>query len=514
MKLDAINILYILTLSGLILAGATLRLYNLDAESGWHDYDEGVHLSAALLLSRGYTPYVDFFFAHPPLSLHILTYTVGDGGSEAYARSRSVSAVLGSLTLIVLAAAAHLSVGKITALAGTAFLALDGFVSYNSRMVMLEPYTDFFLSLSVICYVLLKRCRNSRQEILSSTGSGVALGLSVSSKMTGLFGAAAIILHALVFKRTRASLFIIASAALTYLLISAKYIFADPDAYLKQTVLFHIVRPQDGIPQSERLHWLLTSILDLGVMWAGFPALAAALLMAPHLSRSKVISHESYIWIMWSLSYLIAFSMTKTFFGHYVQHIITPLSFVPGMALEFGSKFRLPPWRGSIVHVFSTRILPVWIIFMALTQAGIISAVNPPATRDDTPVMVSMRLIDLGAASFSIIAFEPIYTFLSKTTPSNRVIDSYGYMMYEGMGLGRFGFLEALMKYFSGELYSSWPIYEERIQEKMVRDILVSDYVIIDWRARWQLTRPSLYTVYQHMTCLNRVRDIEICGVS
>ncbi|MEM4152268.1 MAG: hypothetical protein QW663_06165, partial [Nitrososphaerota archaeon] len=99
-------------MSGLILAGATLRLYNLDAESGWHDYDEGVHLSAALLLSRGYTPYVDFFFAHPPLSLHILTYTVGDGGSEAYTRSRSVSAVLGSLTLIVLAAAAHLSVGK------------------------------------------------------------------------------------------------------------------------------------------------------------------------------------------------------------------------------------------------------------------------------------------------------------------------------------------------------------------------------------------------------------------
>lgn len=513
-RLNANHTLYVIALAGVVLAGTIVRLSNLDAESGWHDYDEGVHLSASLLLSKGYTPYVDFFFAHPPLSLHILGFVVGDGGRQAYAHARAVSAVLGSMTLMVLAATAYLSVGKLAALTGTAFLALDGFSSYNSRMVMLEPYADFFLSVSVLCYILLRRCQGSVQEVLASAGSGLAMGLSLSAKMTGLFGAAAILLHAMLSKRIRVTTLILSSAALTYLLISSKYLLADADTYLKQTILFHIVRPPDGMAQAERLHWILTSILDLGVTWAGFPALFSALFMAPFLVRSKLVSNDSYLWIMWSLSYIIAFSVTKTFFGHYVQHIITPLSYVIGVAIEFGSKLRISPWKVSTTHIFLTKIIPIWIVSMALLQAGIISVANPPATRDDTPVRVSEKLIELEATHSSVIAFEPIYTFLSKKYPSNMVIDSYGYMMYEGMDLRGYSFFEVLQKYFSGELYNSWPIYEQKVQEKVVRDILDSHYVIIDWRARWQLTSSSLSTVYQHITCIAKIRSIEICSIS
>jgi 4-amino-4-deoxy-L-arabinose transferase-like glycosyltransferase len=511
-KLNANHTLYIIALAGVVLAGTIIRFSNLSAESGWHDYDEGVHLSASLLLSKGYTPYIDFFFAHPPLSLYVLEFVVGDGGPQAYAHARAISAALGSATLVVLAAAAFISVGKLAALIGTAFLAFDGFASYNSRMVMLEPYVDFFLSVSVLCYVLLRKCRTHFQETLVSTSSGIALGLSLSSKMSALFGAAAILLHAIVSRRIRVTALILSSAIITYLLISSKFLLADPDTYLKETVLFHIVRPPDGIDQ--RLRWILTSILDLGVTWAGFPALFSALLMAPSLIRSKLVSSDSYLWIMWSLSYIIAFSLTKTFFGHYIQHIITPLSYVIGVAIDFGSKVRILPWKVSTTHVFLTKIIPIWILSMALLQAGIISVANPPASKDDTPVRVSEKLIELGAAQSSVIAFEPIYTFLAGKYPSNMVIDSYGYMMYEGMGLGSYGFFEALLKYFSGGLYSSWPIHEQKVQEKVVRDILGSHYIIIDWRARWQLTSASLSTVYQHTTCIARIRNIEICRIS
>lgn len=512
--LNANRTLYIIALAGVVLAGTIVRCSNLDAESGWHDYDEGVHLSASLLLSKGYTPYVDFFFAHPPLSLHVLKLVVGDGGPQAYAHARAISAALGSATLTILAAAAYMSVGRLAALVGTVFLALDGFASYNSRMVMLEPYVDFFLSVSVLCYVLLRRCRSPVQEALVSAMSGLALGLSLSSKMSALFGAAAILLHAVVSRRIRVSVLIFSSAIITYLLISSKYLLVDPDSYLKQTVLFHIVRPPDGIAQPDRLHWILTSILDLGVTWAGFPALFLTLLVATSLVRSKLVSNDSYLWIMWSLSYIIAFSATKTFFGHYIQHIVTPLSYTIGAAIEFGSRLRISPWKTSIIHVFLTKIIPIWILSMALLQAGIISMANPPATRDDTPVMVSKRLNELGTSHSSVIAFEPIYTFLSRKYPSNMVIDSYGYMMYEGMNLRSYSFFEALLKYFSGGLYSSWPIHEPKIQDKVVRDILGSDYVIIDWRARWQLTGTSLSTVYQHTACIAKIRNIEICSVS
>ncbi len=513
-KLDPNKTLYIIALSGIVLAGTIVRLSNLDAESGWHDYDEGVHLSASLLLSKGYTPYVDFFFAHPPLSLYVLKSVVGDGGPQAYAHARTISAVLGSATLIVLAAAAYISVGKLAALIGTAFLALDGFASYNSRMVMLEPYVDFFLSASVLCYVLLRRCRSPVQEASLSAMSGLTLGLAVSSKMTGLFGVVAILLHAVLSRRTRVTGLILASAITTFLLISSKYLLANPETYLKQTILFHIVRPPDGIAQTERLRWILTSILDLGVAWAGFPALLSVLFVAPFLVRSKLVSNDSYLWVMWSLSYIIAFSATKTFFGHYIQHIITPLSYVIGMAVEFGSRLRVLPWKASTIHIFLTKIFPIWILSMFLLQAGVVSVANPPATRDDTPVRVSEKLMELGAAHSSVIAFEPIYTFLSRNYPSNMVIDSYGYMMYEGMGLGSYSFFEALLKYFSGKLYSSWPIHEQKVQEKVVRDILDSHYVIIDWRARWQLTSSYLSTIYQHTSCIAKIRNIEICSIS
>ncbi|MCS7145462.1 MAG: phospholipid carrier-dependent glycosyltransferase [Nitrososphaerota archaeon] len=513
-KIDADIALYLLTLAGLILAGSLIRLSNLDSGSAWHDYDEGVHLSASLLLTKGYTPYVDFFFAHPPLSLHMLGLVVGEGGGQAYTHARMISATLSSLTLVALAAAAYLSLGKAAALAGTAFLAFDGFAAYNSRMVMLEPYVDFFLSVSLLCYVLLVRCRSTSQEFFTSALSGLALGLALSSKISSLFGIAAMLLHSIIFRRIRVTLIIAAAAVSTYLLVSARYLLADADLYLRQTVLFHVVRPPDGVPHSERLRWVLTSFLDLGVVWAGAPALIIAILLTPRLVRSKTVPREAYIWIMWSLAYLLAFSTTKTFFGHYIQHLITPLSYVAAMPLEYALKLKTPPWKASAAYLFPTKILPVWLVSMLILQTGIISVVYPPSARDDTPMEVSRRLTELGATGSSIIAFEPIYTFLSGTYPSNTVIDSYGYMMFEGMNLGRNKLFEALLKYLSGDLYDSWPIYNEKVQEKITGDILTSRFIIIDWRARWQLTDENLYKIYQHSNCLTRVRDIEICMIS
>lgn len=513
-KIDADLILYMLALAGVILAGSLIRLANLDSGSAWHDYDEGVHLSASLLLTKGYTPYVDFFFAHPPLSLHVLELVVGEGGSQEYTHARMISATLSSLTLAALAAAAYISLGKAAALAGTAFLAFDGFAAYNSRMVMLEPYVDFFLSVSLLFYVLLARCRSTRQEVLTSACSGLALGLALSSKLSSLFGIAALLLNSLIFRRIRTTLIMAMTALSTYLLISAKYLLADADLYLRQTVLFHIVRPPDGVPHGERLRWILTSFLDLGVIWAGAPALVIVILLTPRLVRSKAVPREAYIWIMWSLAYILAFSTTKTFFGHYIQHLITPLSYVAAMPLEYALRLRAPPWKASAAYIFPTKILPVWLVSMLLLQMSIISVVYPPSARDDTPMEVSRRLAELGATESSIIAFEPIYTFLVGTYPSNIVIDSYGYMMFEGMNLGRNKLFEALLRYLSGGLYDSWPIYDEKVQEKITGDILMSHLIIIDWRARWQLTDENLYKIYRHSDCLTRVRDIEICVIS
>jgi len=502
-----------LVLAGVLLGGAAIRVLNLDAASAWHDYDEGVHLSAALLSLKGYTPYKDFFFAHPPLSLYVLQAVVENGGDQEYGYARMISAALATTTLILLAVAAYISIGKVGALMGTAFLAIDGFSAFNSRMVMLEPYVDFFLSASVLCYVCLYRAKTRWQDALLTVATGFSLGLSASSKMTALFGAGAILLHALIYRRKLAFATITATAALTYLALSAKYLMVNAEAYLKQTILFHIVRPPDGVPRGERWSWILTSFLDVGVVWSGIPALAVVLILYPYYRRNKEVRSESSLWILWCLAYAIAFSLTRTFFGHYIQHLITPLAYVAGMALEFAARLKAPPWRSSLLHIILAKIVPVWIVSMILLQLGVISVAFPPMARDDTPLRVSEKLRELGAPEEPTIAFEPIYTFLVGGYPSNLVIDYYGHMMYEGMSLGRYSFTEALERFLSNSLYSSWPIYEKRVQEMITWDILESRLVVIDWRARWQLTDRYLAEVYKNSICVERIGNIDVCSI-
>jgi len=79
-----------LALIGVVLLSAFLRMGYLGAASAWHDYDEGVHLTAALMSNRGLTPYKEFFFAHPPLIIYILSPLATSGGEQSFASARLI----------------------------------------------------------------------------------------------------------------------------------------------------------------------------------------------------------------------------------------------------------------------------------------------------------------------------------------------------------------------------------------------------------------------------------------
>jgi len=507
------NILYLFALGGVVLVGASLRISNLSAVSGWHDYDEGVYLTGALLINKGYVPYKDFFFAHPPLIPHILSTIVGVGGPHAYTAARTLSAIIASVTLVILASAAHLTLGRVAAIAGTAYLALDGYAAYNSRMVMLEPYTDFFSSGAILTYSLVSRSKTIRQEVILVMGTGLLIGLAISSKMTGIFAAIAILFHSLKFRGARVTLLTFITTLITYFTVSARYLLLDPELYFKQVILFHVVRPNDGVPLEERVPWMLTSIFDAGVIWGGIPALVASLYTLPSLARSKRLPRESYVWIMWSLAYLIAFLLTKTFYGHYIQHLITPLSYVAATPIEVALRLKHPPWYRSAIYQFFRMVLAIWIVSTLVVQAAAISIIYPPNNKDEAPLIVAERLNTLIEGNVRIFAFEPIYTFLIGIYPHNLVIDTYGYMMFEGMNLSNETFVSALWKYIHGSLYNSWPIYNQAVQYQIIRDSLKSDFVILDWRAKWQLTRDSLSSIYAKSRCQIVIREIEICRI-
>jgi 4-amino-4-deoxy-L-arabinose transferase-like glycosyltransferase len=496
---------------GVILLGAFLRMGNLGASSAWHDYDEGVHLTATLMNSKGMTLYRDFFFAHPPLIVYMLTPLARYGGVEAFASARALSAILSTATLVVLAAAASLTLGRRAALLGTLLLAIDGYTVYNSRMVMLEPPVDFFLSLGFLSYILSRRTTGPHTVPVFLILSGVAFGCAVGTKLSGAFGVLALITYCIVARRFRDLGPILPVAASTYLLISGPYLMVAPEEFIEQTVLFHLIRPLDGVPPQERASWILTSLLNLGVVWAGLPSLLISVLLVRHLRRHKFVRSEAYIWVIWALAYISMYSVTKTFYGHYIQHLMTPLSYVPGIVVESVGRVGGSPsrWGAALVNNI-LKILSALIGLAIVMQLGVVAYSAPPLRVNETPLLVAERLRRIGGEQAAIIAFEPIYTFLVDKFPGNRVADSYGHMIYVGTGLARQDLWTALSRYLNGTLYSGWPIYAEEAQRDMLMGILSSDVVLIDWRARWQLTSESMNLVYLNSAPAYVVSDIEI----
>ncbi len=500
-----------LALIGVVLLGAFLRMGYLGAASAWHDYDEGVHLTAALMSNRGLTPYKEFFFAHPPLIIYILAPLATRGEEQSFASARLISGIIGTLTLIILAAAASLSIGRRAALLGTTFLAVDGYTSYNSRMVMLESYVDFFLSLGFLSYILSRRVKGPAWALALALLAGVAFGLAVASKLTGIFGLLALTAFCILMRRARDLVLILPTASLTFVVSSAPFLVTAADEFIKQVLVFHLVRPADGVPLSDRARWILTSPLDLGVVWAGLPSLAISIPLTTYMRRRKLMRSETYLWIIWSLAYILMYSLTKTFYGHYLQHLVTPLSYVPGIMVEsVGRVDGRPLKRGVLTLNNLLKVFSAYVGLALLVQFAVIAYSAPPFRTNETPLIVAERLKESGQSHTNIIAFEPIYTFLVDKYPANRVADSYGHMIYIGSGLSGLGALEALLRYLNNTLYSSWPIHDERAQRSMLGDILSSDIVIIDWRARWQMTLESLQMIYRSSVPKHYVGDIEI----
>jgi 4-amino-4-deoxy-L-arabinose transferase-like glycosyltransferase len=500
-----------LALIGVVLLSAFLRMGYLGAASAWHDYDEGVHLTAALMSNRGLTPYKEFFFAHPPLIIYILSPLATSGGEQSFASARLISGIIGTLTLIILAVAASLSIGRRAALLGTTFLAIDGYTSYNSRMVMLEPYVDFFLSLGFLSYILSRRVKGPAWVLALALIAGVAFGLAVASKLTGVFGLLAFTAFCILMKRTRDLVLILPTASLTFVALSAPFLVTAADEFIKQVLIFHLVRPEDGVPLSERASWILTSPLDLGVVWAGLASLAISIPLTTYMRSRKLMRSETYLWITWSLAYILMYSLTKTFYGHYLQHLVTPLSYVPGIVVEsVGRVDGRALKRGVLTLNNLLKVFSAYVGLALLVQFTVIAYSAPPFRTNETPLIVAERLKESGQSYMNIIAFEPIYTFLVDKYPANRVADSYGHMIYIGSGLSGLSAWEALLRYLNKTLYSSWPIHDERAQRSMLGDILSSDIVIIDWRARWQMTRESLQIIYRASVPKHYVGDIEI----
>jgi len=511
--------LELLILATIIIFGGYFRLANLTEISSWHDYDEGVHSQAAILYIQGYVPYKDFFFAHPPLILYVLNVLYRFSGSNLGV-GRMFSATLSTLTIIVVYLIGRTSRSPITGYIASAFVAFDGYTIYNSRKLMLEPTMTFFSCLSVLAYLHSIEKKDQRTKDGLILLSGVLMGLSISAKMAAVFNWAPLSIYLILKRDKRAlSLFLLSSIASVGILLTP-FLALTQGEVLKEIAVFQVLRPSDGTPRNERLWWMVTNEPDMIIVILGILSLMVMLPTYMALIylriRGKTINSISEsnvaISILWALSVLFMFLSNKSFYGHYLEQIILPL------ALLIGSVATVVPRTLSILKekakIFTKALELVLIVGFALAivqQLLIISAQRIPTWEDSWSRDIANELVGFTSPKDKILTFEPMFTFMAERTPAGLMCDSYGTMLYTGLGLHKQDLMTAIIRAFTERETGEWPMYDPRAQEYIVKLVGQSDYIILgDYRSDWQLTQETISQVLTHASLLSDFGGIRV----
>ncbi len=495
------SIVELLILSVIVLIGGYFRLTNLTEISSWHDYDEGVHSQAAILYIQGYAPYKDFFFAHPPLILYVLNVLYRFSGPNLGA-GRMFSAVLSTLTVIVTYFIGRTSGSPITGYIASAFVAFDGYTIYNSRKLMLEPAMTFFTCLSYLAFLCSIMQKEQRTKDWLTLLSGIVMGLSISSKLAAVFNWAPLFIFQILRRDKRAlSLFLLSSIASVIILL-IPFLASAPGEVLKQILVFQVLRPADGTPKDERLGWMTSHepdhiIVNLGILSLVIMALMYLLQRYLHIRRGTPRSTSDAhlaLPVLWALSVLFMFLNTKSFYGHYIEQIIPPFALLIGnLATEVPKAISSLKKTRRALGTASKVILVLGLAAAVAFQLTIVSSQRVPAWEDGWHRWIANELAKFTGREDKILTFEPLFTFMAERKPAGLMCDSYGTMLYTGLGLREEDFSSAFVRALTEREYYTWPMHDPQAQEYVVNLVDQSDYVILgDYRSDWQLKKETI----------------------
>ncbi len=105
-----------------------------------------------------------------------------------------------------------------------------------------------------------------------------------------------------------------------------------------------------------------------------------------------------------------------------------------------------------------------------------------------------------------VLAFEPNYTFLGSRQPASTeagqyLVDSYGGMLYAGMGISDSALAELLIRLLRGKssAEAQTVFWRQPAQEQIVQASAGCSFLVVDGRARYQV-RPQVLTELQEQS--------------
>jgi Dolichyl-phosphate-mannose-protein mannosyltransferase len=400
----------VLMLALIVGLGALLRLLPLfdttiRAASASLDYDEAVYTGAASLMRQGYWPYRDFFMAHPPLAMALLT-----GGLwlrdavwldlPTFVALRRAVALLDCLAII----GCYLTVRRIGGVAAGLLAALayaaGGMLAAVGRAIMLEPLQSALLMFAAAAYV---RCLDSHRPRTWAAMAGALVAAACLVKLTGGVLVLAFVLHLALLRRWRELGVLAAAGVLTALLLLAPFLAHAPLELPGQIMLAQLVRGQDGATPFRRGQ-LLMSLPDQALLAVG----AALGLLRLGLAAARRRLHPGWgMLLLWGVGLWAAVGGWAAFFPHYYATLaLAPACLVGAVLLPEGA-----PTRGWRLATAGLGLVLALALARETTTYGDVE-------RKDDLVADTLALRASTPPDRDVLLFEPTIAILAGHNPA------------------------------------------------------------------------------------------------
>jgi hypothetical protein len=417
------------------------------------------------------------------------------GSPTSFMNARYLSVAYSLLTLALLFFIGMRIAGLWGGAIAGALWALDGRVVEINRKVMLDTPMVLFACAAVALYLWAwsggpRSIGSSKRWMLA--GAGVFATLAALTKITGIAVLLAIMAdllwQALEQRRTldadrpmedasftinsqslsprRSLLLVVSGAVAAGLLVVIPFLFIAPSEFLRQVFFFQILRPSDGITEVPARIADLTATLAnsltplfavLGVILASLhiwlrrdrhsetqrePSLSVAegtLVPEGTLSLKGTLTQHFRLIALWTFFNLLLFTYSRSFYPHYYVQLAAPLCITGAGVALLGRGLKWKSHASGITHQVS-RALPI-VIVIALAVPLAATAWSGIITRSEDRIfeIVARYANDAVPPGTAVLTTDEQFNLLAARPPSHNatgyLVDSYGHMIYLGMGI-------------------------------------------------------------------------------
>jgi hypothetical protein len=497
------------------------------------DYDEGVHASAALLLSDGKAVYRDFFLTQPPVgpflwSIPLRLHHDDWGGLLDFLRLRLFTSLVALVTIgLVYLTGRRLGgrwAGPLAGAIAALTLAVDGSAIRTEQQIMLEPLINLF-TVAAICVFVHYRPALAYASRLEKFGlpalAGIFAGLALSVKIPALAVGLALLLTLLIWRQWRASLFYLGGLVLGYLLASGYFLVTVGPAFMKEAYLYQLLRPFNRLAVTGEFQpeTTLTAFDYLTrTPYIAFTLLGAMLgLLAIVLRWATGKGGENWLPVVLLAVFTgLLYTGKAGFFPHYYDHLALPLALLAGGVVNF---WQPEWWRSKLTLPLSLAgtVLVALALLPALQRVG--DNPSKPEWSEERALVASFQNLGLNDDA-PTLTWDARYSFiLSTPLPTDAynqyLVDSAAYVEYLALGFGEQNLATVAKKaVFENSKTVSGDMrqlrYTPKVQQDLYKTALKAMYIIIEPRAESQLTPQTDQLLKRNF--INRLdsRDLDV----